>query len=560
MTPVDPQLAGERLLLENVFGPTAVVGLGAPRLMRAVGAAALEIGIVGAKSELTAMLAALGGPAAAPAVPFLAGGKVPKRVPPLASLVVFANPIGTDIVSAIERLLAALVDGGFLYLDLTLTGAESKRLTRVLESTARDVVHLPTTDEGRFRAHGRSDAPGRELPDAEAPEPARAAILFYAKGADGDVEAAVFDLLFRQAVPPELLLVLDDAVAGEAAVPDDLWGMAALAVTQPAILRTGGVGRSAAFTLGLEHCETPLVSMLGPETRLVPGAIRALSHVLLQSRTYDAVVGEAIVLAPGRPPRLRSAEATDPAARAAEIFVGGPCPGTLFRRRRALELGLAPGVDGQETWDLLLRMALVGKIGSLELPVAIATDGLATAALAETARRFAAAYTVERLVQSLGRFPPKGRKRRAHEIRARALAAAGRIGDAAAEYARAAGADGAEVGDYLAAASAYRRSGDARAARSILEQGLVRFPGDPALANARACVAFQLGDADGAAASLAAARARGALSTAGALNRLRLELGSAAEAAWSEFLRDLPEGAFEGYEYLIGRRQDDCGG
>lgn len=227
-----------------------------------------------------------------------------------------------DLLHALESLVARVADRGLCVFDLPVDAARETRLLRLLEGMLCE-VEVRRGAGGYLLARGLRQAPGREL-EIEEPEPIDLNVLIYTKGQGEAANATILDLLFRQNFPPQLVLVLDDAGEGEAAVPDDLWGMAPHAQTQPGLLRTGGVGRAAALAQGLTFLEDGAVCWIEAGERLAANHGGGLLATLMGDEEADFVHAAAWRETSGAPTLL------DPPAVAARALVGawmrGPRP------------------------------------------------------------------------------------------------------------------------------------------------------------------------------------------------------------------------------------------
>jgi tetratricopeptide (TPR) repeat protein len=551
----DAEAELEAAILRNVLGVTAVVGAERPRILDATGAAASEILLLAPAWRMAAAQHALARPGLAPIIP-APDGRLPRRLPALSSLIVLELPGGKDPAAALDRLLAAVVDGGFLAFDLAIGGADEKRLRRVLETSVRDLVTPEWGAAGRFTALAVREAPGREAPELESPAPLPATIMVYARGAPELAHEIAIDVLFRQTHPPALLLMLDDAGAGEETLPDDLWGMGGLSVTQPALLRTGGAGRAVALDIGLEHVESTYVLFAEAGDRLASRACAVLAAALDEHAKWGAAVARAWVASPAGA-IAGSAElgaAMPETALAALLRGAAPAPAaTLYRVKALRAAGGVVDAGGAEDVDLLLRVAQKSPVGSVDVPVAIAARAPVAGqpAAHDVLARCAAALPIERLAAALADMPVAGRRAHAYLERGRALLRVGRFDPAAADLRAAIGAGAASVAAYLDLVLAERRAGRAPDATRAADAGLAAHARAAALANARALLDFEAGDSAAAAARLEQAIAMDADYVPAHLNLAALRASKSGGRALASLATALVRQRAAGADWLI---------
>ncbi|MEZ6194323.1 MAG: glycosyltransferase family A protein [Planctomycetota bacterium] len=453
-----------RALVEGAFGPIAVCGLrrAVPHLDALV-AAASELRLVAGPDEIAAFLALHGETLAVEtrAHEAVASGEAV----PLAGLVALDWPPGDDPFDALEALLAGVADRGFVWLDLPATAEAETRLARALENLL-DERRLVATGAGRVVVSGRRDAPGRELADEE-PEPIDLTAIVYCRGDSTAANATVLDLLFRQNFPPHLVLVVDDAEDGIAPVPEDLWGMASWASTQPALVRGGGQGRLAALATAREFLETDAAVWIEAGDRLAANHLGALYAALLGEEEADFAIASGWVRAADGATRAWRAPSVPPRALLAVLQgEGAPPTAALAFRVEALDgITWPEGAESVFPEALATALAEEGRGVASALPLFFAAAPDVDDAAARTFR------LARREREDLGRLalahasaPRDERRARALADRARRLLAVGAAPEAREdlEAARALRPDDGGLALLLAAAALSR--GDAGAA------------------------------------------------------------------------------------------------
>ncbi len=218
-------------------------------------------------------------------------GCLAKPVPPGAlgdleihsSLMIFDIPSHENPEEFLDLALSRVADDGFVLVDIVLESkAQMIRLQRILEVSLGEILPDFGWAEGdRLSIAGRRKAMGRELSLEVADEPLPVTVLCYVNDESVGVDELAVSLLFRQSVYPSLVLFLDDGKESEGCLPDDLWGMASQAPTQPALIRTQGAGQLAAFTEGMQHVETEHVIFIESGQSPSPRWAEQLNSALL---------------------------------------------------------------------------------------------------------------------------------------------------------------------------------------------------------------------------------------------------------------------------------------
>ena len=483
----------QTLILQHAFGPTLVVG-GRPAVAKAAAASSAMLYLHATPTELARAEADAAAAGLVDVMPLPLDDEGRPELPEgfyFSSLIVLETPEVDDPADLIDQLLARCAHEAFLLFDLPAGGILERRLRLMLDGLARDVVTPPWAPEGRFLLRATREAPGRDAPEFESPEPLDVSVLVPTRGRPELLNELLVDLLFRQNWPPALVLIIDDAGPGEPAVPEDLWGMASVCETQPAILRSGGVGKATALSMALESVETSFVAVIDDDDRVAPNHLLALVSAMEENEGWVAVAsdahlidGEGEPLGPRPMPEL-APEAFLPALLEASVILQP----TALMRRAAIEKagGWNSRLERAQDWDLWIRLAEQGPIGRVPAPLALVRRHPGNAASRESQRALAMAAAeiiaeareripLETLAAGFVDRPPRARKLAALEARCRAAL---RIGDlegarTEAESARVAAPDA--LSPRLLLAQVLRRARDYPALRKAADEAVARFP------------------------------------------------------------------------------------
>ena len=250
------------LLVQEAFGSALVVEPRRDGLLEALAATVTEVTLCAARPDADDVeaLEALGC-AVDKVKPKALGGSADR-----ASLIIGGLPRGVTPEEFLDLALSKTYDDGFVLVDIeTESRSQKLRIRRLLEASLEDVRDAEGWGEDdRLCLTGRRRATGREAVQEFPDEPLPLTVLCYVGPAAAPADVLAVSLLFRQTHFPALVLFLDDSPDSEAGLPDDLWGMAAHAPAQPALLRTGGVGRAKALQEAMEHVETTYAAVAEP--------------------------------------------------------------------------------------------------------------------------------------------------------------------------------------------------------------------------------------------------------------------------------------------------------
>ncbi|MCB9832427.1 MAG: hypothetical protein H6807_08125 [Planctomycetes bacterium] len=416
---------GEILVTES-FGNLILVGPDRHDLLPALGACCSEFLLIGDEDadEVAEALAEMGAEVGIVAVDEDEGDDR------MACGLILARLPDEPLAESVDRLVGRVADHGFVLCDLPpLPRSDRLRLERLLRSLLTDIVVLDDAEtEGGLVLHGRRKARGVDQVVMVEGSPLSLTVFVYSQVADEALNQLVIDILFRQNVPPALMIVLDDAIRDEDRVPDDLWGLAGHSVTQPAILRSGGVGRSAALVEGLDQLETDYFAILEAGDR--PSALWAerLTGFLDLEEDCGAVVAGAISRGESGELRERALGCDPGPGLLLPILLSGEAPAraVLVFRSAALTRELPGGLDEALPWHLLLQVAAKGPIGNLPLPLAVCVDRpLAGADAARALELLARDLDPKRIEEGLTMVPAEDRPGLARHVLAGALHQAG---------------------------------------------------------------------------------------------------------------------------------------
>jgi hypothetical protein len=378
----DPEgrIALQRALIEEGFGPLGLVGTQAVLpWLPFISASASQLCLRASAQELEA-LRYFGGASLGIEVEV-----IPEEAPAeasLAGLLVLDWPEGDDPLRGLEAMLSRVGDRGLCLFDMPVDAAREARLLRLFEGMLTEAT-FQRSASGHLVGRGLRDAPGRELALDE-PEPIDLTVLLYARGDSHAANATALDLLFRQNFPPHLVLVLDDAKGEETAVPEDLWGMAPHAQTQPGLLRCEGQGRAAALARAFEFVETDLIVWVEAGDRLAAnhgGALLAEFYAEDETRFVHAsswrrgtgAAAERIDAPPAVSARaLVGAWAAGPRPPLAALAWSAPADETEEKAWREVLSSVAEDADAAVFSEALaMRLALAGGGRSCAWPLVI---------------------------------------------------------------------------------------------------------------------------------------------------------------------------------------------
>ncbi|MEE9391232.1 MAG: hypothetical protein V3W41_01870 [Planctomycetota bacterium] len=382
------------IIMGEVFGPTVVIGTQRRDLLPVIAASASELQLLATKPVVMALEEEIGDLIAAPirrldprVVEEALSNREAKRrrkraksrsEGALASLVVLGPPPEGELLAQIELQIVRLVHDGVFLIDTEMESNAKRKLMRVLESVLDEFRWLSDSSSDRVQGWGRRHAPGRE-PAFASHDAASVTAVVYARGNPDEVNPLVVDLLFRQNTPPALVLILDDADpnVGEDPVPEDLWGLAAYAESQPALLKTGGLGRGAAYAEAVKHIETDLCVFYEGRERLVPNHIGIVAAALAHREDWVAAASRVLAVddqgqARGLTPGLSGHEVSRTAGL---IERGGLAPSALVVRSSALkELGFDPALKHRPLRRLELGLSDLGAFGDIPLALSFSTQ------------------------------------------------------------------------------------------------------------------------------------------------------------------------------------------
>ncbi len=484
------------LLITELFGTIVVLGPDRGELLPALAAAASEVLLVedGESEEVAGELVDLG------AEVTVVEGAAIEEIEPASGLVLARLPEEKP-EETIDRLLGAVADEGFVLCDLPpMPRSLRLRLDRLIRSMLVDVRMIEEAAEtGALVLAGRRKARGVDFLCELDRDPLPLTVFVYGEKAGPALNLLVLDLLFRQSVPPAVVIVLDDAKAAEDRVPDDLWGLAGHSISQPAIIRCEGRGRIAALREGLSQLDTEYAAFLEAGQRPAPLWAERLCDLLTAEEGVEVAIGgaierrvegdlleHAIGTGAGAGNLLAILLAGEPPAAGAMIFRDGP----------QLDLGAAPAeLEDAAPLLMMLRAAQAGDVGNMPLPLLVFEAATST----PTARRvalevFADEVNIERVEAGLSMVPEEDRAGLARHVLAGALHEASALGPAIDFYRRALAIEPGLVELRCDLLRALRESGQAEAFRTEAEAACAASPDEPALRLALAAAKSDLGD------------------------------------------------------------------
>lgn len=456
-------------LLFDACGPVLLVGGGRPDLVPVLSAAAQDVVLVVPPWREPGLVHDLEDAGIPVTVPDRDENGLPIELPPVSNLVFVDELPDCDPLLLIDRALAAVAHDGAVCIDLDGDAVHDGRFRRLVEAGVSfddDVPWAPWAAPGRIALHGRRRAPGREV----VPAASELSPLTYVLVAVGDEEPSdvIADVLLRQTHPAELLLILDP----HDLVDDDLWGMQAHGLTQPAILRPEGDLRGAWLAEALEHVETEFFAVLDGTAALAPRHAFVTTAVLAASEDAVGALTSGITTTEGED--LEPFDADDHDENPC-LDLWGPTPfpnaAVCLRAESARAVGgFDAELDGAAEHDLWLRLAERGRFVRAPWPLFLDLEPdddhdeqLATV-LASAHERDA----LGRLAACFAGHAEAERRPTALLHRALALSAVG-LAERAARDLEAArtGADAAAFA--LTAARVHHRNGAGSAARAALE-------------------------------------------------------------------------------------------
>lgn len=367
----------------------------------------------------------------------------------MASLAILERPDSDVEVVVIETLLTQLGDDGALFIDIKGGGIGERRIRRLVESLCVGIAENAWAEEGRLSITARRRPRGKPAIVDPLDEVLPVAVLIPTRNRVALAMEVVVDVLFRQSIPPALLVILDDAGPGEEQVPDDLWGFVESCTTQPAILRTGGVGKAVALNIGLEHVEQPYVAVIDDDDRLAAGALLSLATALEENPEWVAVASDALIIdGAGAALGLRPLPSFEPAEALTRLMEG--CvylqPGTMIRRESLMKTkGYNERLQRLQDYDMWLQLAAQGPIGTVHAPLSMVRrhegnarnphiDQLIQLSAIEVMKAFLEDCSLECLAASLVELTTRAATARALELRGRALARVGMVDRALEDY------------------------------------------------------------------------------------------------------------------------------
>lgn len=363
-----------------------------------------------------------------------------------ASLLIFDIPEGENAEEFLDLALSKVADEGFVLIDIEIESkSQLGRLQRILEASLAEVIEDAGWSDGqRLSIAGRRNATGNELTIEMSDEPLDVTVLCYVDDESEAVDELAVSLLFRQSVFPALVIFLDDSKTKEGVLPDDLWGMASQSPTQPALIRTGGVGRTAAYAEGAKHIETQYGIMIEAGQMPSPRWAEQLSLALATEENASFALAAALEY---------SEDGDGPANRAIQIPDRGnhnpyvlfmmahsslPLSGAVMYKSELLqELLSDETLCGDDILfdDLLLRASEKADAVNVLMPLLSAIRSPRTSESAcGMMQALHGRSTLERLIDSLKMMPPEDQHGMALEIRAEAMLDVGAFDEAIVDY------------------------------------------------------------------------------------------------------------------------------
>ncbi len=427
----------------------------------------------------------------------------------MTSLAILERPAADVEIEVIETLLTHLADDGALLVDIPGGGAGERRIRRLIESLCAGVKDNTWAEQGRLSITARRKSPGEAAPIEHLDEVLPVAVLIPTRNRIEILMEVVVDVLFRQSVPPSLLLILDDAGPGEDQVPDDLWGFVESCTTQPAILRTGGVGKAEALNIGLEHVEQPYVAVVDDDDRLASGALLSLATALESHADWVAVASDAVIIDErGAALGLRPLPTFAPEESLARLMEG--CiylqPGTMFRQAALQKTGgYNARLQRLQDYDQWLKLAALGPIGAIDAPLAMVRrhsgnarnphlDQLIQLSSIEVMKTHLADTPLEKLNAACVGLPPRMARARALELRGHALARVGMLDEALSDFEAWAEVSPEDPRPFLASLRLHSSGARWNEARAMVSKAREVAPNSPLVRSAAVFVDFHDGN------------------------------------------------------------------
>ncbi len=365
------------------------------------------------------------------------------------SLMIFDIPRGETPEEFLDLALAKVADDGFVLIDIELDSkSQLLRIQRILEASLGEFLPDTGWAEGdRFSVAGRRLANGRELVLEVPEEPLSLTVLCYVNDDSQAVDELAVSLLFRQSTLPALVIFLDDSRQEEGCLPDDLWGMAPQSPTQPALIRTGGVGPLAALKEGMAHVGTKYVIAIEAGQEPSPRWADQLCSALDARPEASLAIGGALEWDLDRETLVtRCLQVPD--GECCNIFAlilvasDTPLPLGAVLYRYDLLAALIDNCEDAElqvlAHDLLLQAAERSDTVHVPLPLLTYSSGvLEGSALKSVMERLHGRNAMPRLIDALSMLPENEREGIALEVRAEAALNAGAFDAALNDYQRA---------------------------------------------------------------------------------------------------------------------------
>ena len=364
---------------------------------------------------------------------------------PISSLLIFGVPEGESAEELIDLAIAKVCDDGFVLIDLDIKSkGQQIRLTRLIEAS---LTNMEQSDgwarEGNFALTGYKTATGQEAASRPQDDPADLTVIAYISVVDAASELLVADLLFRQSLLPGLVLLIDDTPEDATSMPEDLWGMAPYTATQPALIKTGGIGRYLAITQAMEHVTSEYLAFVEPGQRPSPQWSRQLLLALDKNPECGAVVGGAIETIE----ELDEVVAHDlgyadaPTSNPLALLLSGVFPPVAAAIYRSFDLknawgNLDPQLHSVALYeDLLLQILEKGDLSTVSLPLLNYSSYESDVEDKKTVlSRHVARCGLDRLVDSLKIFGADDHRGLAFHVRAAAFRELGMLKEALADY------------------------------------------------------------------------------------------------------------------------------
>ncbi len=368
-------------IVATFVGGTVVAGIGreAPIAAAAMVAPGIQcLGPLSAGRRLVRAFAALGLPRGR-ALPATAAGIA--RLRPFQNLLILGVPEGLGLRDAggrrdrgaaflefVESLAARLPEGGQVLVDVPSEAVQERRLLRLLEALSGSVKRRSAAGPGRTSLRGVRGEAGGSPPVHVLPDPLPVAVILPTRNRPALLEEALTSVLLRQNVPARLVIVADDAAGSDAAVPDDLFGLAEGADLDVRLCRTGGRGKAAAINTALTFVDEDIegIVILDDDDLLLPNHVTTLHTRLLGDPEAAAVASDAVLIdAGGRPLGLRLLPPVRPGRELALLLDGCAFlqPTVMFRHEALLAAGpFHEPLSRLMDHDMYLRIAALGRI------------------------------------------------------------------------------------------------------------------------------------------------------------------------------------------------------